>query len=81
MIMVDVKVPETGQVYDFELDEEKKVETLLREIVQLIADRENLSIQEDCLLVLYAFQNEEILNSNQTLKEQGVRSGDRLILF
>jgi len=81
MIMVDIYIPEIGQVYDFEMDEEKTVGTVQKEIMELIAEKEKMSLPKDASMTLYALQNAEILCNHRTLKEQGIQSGDKLILF
>ena len=81
MIMVDIYIPEIGQVYDFEMDEEKTVGTVQKEIMELIAEKEKLSVPEETSMMLYALQNAEILSNHRTLKEQGIQSGDKLILL
>ena len=81
MIMVDIYIPEIGQVYDFEMDEEKTVGTVQKEIMELIAEKEKLPEPKETGMALYALQNAEILSNHRTLKEQGIQSGDKLILF
>ena len=81
MIMVDIYIPEIGQVYDFEMDEEKTVGTVQKEIMELIAEKEKMSLPKDASMTLYALQNAEILCNHRTLKEQGIQSGDKLILI
>lgn len=81
MIMVDIYIPEIGQVYDFEMDEEKTVGTVQKEIMELIAEKEKMSLPKDASMTLYALQNAEILCNHRTLKEQGIQSGDKLVLF
>ena len=81
MIMVDIYIPEIGQVYDFEMDEEKRVDMVQKEIMELIAEKEKLPEPKETGMTLYALQNAEILSNHRTLKEQGIQSGDKLILF
>ena len=48
---------------------------------ELIAEKEKMSLPKDASMTLYALQNAEILCNHRTLKEQGIQSGDKLILF
>ena len=81
MIMVDIEVPVLGQVYDFELNEEKETKKLLEEIVEIIAEKEKKKVYKESEMLLYAYQSECILNAELTLKEQGIGNGVRLVLF
>lgn len=80
MILVDVQVVATGEIYDFELDENQAVEILLKEIKQLISEKEQRTFSDE-KFYLYAMYRECFLLENMSMKEQGVRSGERLILF
>lgn len=81
MIMIDVEVPLLGQVYDFELNEEKETGKLIQEMVGLIAQKEQKVVVMEDDLLLYSYRSERILQKELTLKEQGIRNGDRLVLF
>lgn len=81
MILVDIQIPILDKVFDFELDEGTKVETLLADILTLAARDEQLEKSEDELMFLYGMRQEGILGRKETLEYQGVRDGDRLILI
>lgn len=79
MILVDVQVPALDRVYDFELDEDSQTGRLAEEIAALIAAWEKLP--ESSAMDLYGVRQETFLRWDETLKEQGVGDGDRLILI
>ena len=81
MIMVDIQVPMLDRVYDFELDEEKKTQELVEEIVSLVEERERLQPFEKKEMYLYALRQECVLRRNEGLAVQNVKNGDRLILI
>ena len=81
MILVDIQVPVLDRVYDFELDERRKVEDLLREIISLIEEKENLTSCGKKELYLYAIRLGSVLKRETELGAQGIKSGDRLILI
>lgn len=81
MILVDIQVPALDQVYDFELDEESETEILIEDILALIARQEHLVCKNSEDMCLYALRQKCVLKKNKSLMQQGVRAGDRLVLF
>lgn len=81
MILVDIQVPVLDKVYDFELDEETKVELLIEDILELIAEQERLTCRNKGDMYLYALGQERVLEAGKSLKQQGVCAGNRLILL
>lgn len=81
MILVDLQVPVFDRVYDFELDEQLKVEELLKDIVILVGREEACSQSREDGMAIYAVRQERILDPLRTLQQQGVQDGDRLILI
>lgn len=81
MILVDIQVPVLDKVYDFELDEETKVEMVLKEILALITQKEGITCEEPEKMCLYVLGQEGILPGDATLRQQGVSDGDRLLLI
>lgn len=80
MILVDVKFPELDKIIDFHLDEDARCWDIVEEIGTMAArscGREfNLSANA---VMLYSVDSQRALNLNRTLRENGVRSGDRLL--
>ena len=81
MILVDVQVPMLDQVFDFELNEEMEVEKVIKDISLLAAKQENLICKNGKEMCLYVLGQEKLLERNISLRQQGVRAGDRLVLF
>lgn len=81
MILVDIYVPAVGNVYDFRLEEEERVATIIEEIGELIGQKEHCRMVGNLSrLMLCCKKNNMILPKNRTLSEVGVRNGDSLIL-
>lgn len=81
MILVDVEVPALGMSYDFELDEEAMVSELTEKIMSLVGEQEGVALEKEKDMLLAAFQGKLILEKGQSLSEQGVVNGHRLILI
>ena len=81
MIFVDVYVPSLDKEYDFHLDETVTVDTLIREMAEIISQKEQCEIignKKDFMLCLQ--EKEKILPFHMTLQECGVHTGSRIIL-
>lgn len=81
MIFVDVYVPAIDGTYDFELDEEEKVDTLIKEVVSLIAHKEKINFKPAKNRFFYNLERKCLLRQEDNLIRQGVKSGDSLILI
>lgn len=81
MILVDIQVPAVNETYDFELDENLPAGDLIPQIAALAARQENMEWNRSTEMCLYAFHHGGILNQELSLKKQGVKSGEKLILF
>ena len=81
MILVDIYVPALGNVYDFQLDEDEKVNIIVEEIGELIGQKEHCQIVGNISeLMLCSRDNRIILSPNSTLAELGIHNGNSLIL-
>lgn len=81
MILVDVYVPSVDNTYDFQLDEDATVATLVEEIGELIGQKEHCRIAGNIEnLMLCLREDKKILPKNLTLKACGVQTGNSLIL-
>lgn len=81
MILVDIYVPAVGNLYDFQLDENEKICTIIEEIGELIGQKEHCQVVGDIEnLMLCSKENRMILSKNSTLTESGIRTGNSLIL-
>ena len=81
MILVDVFVPSVNNVYDFRLDEETTVRSVIEEMCELIEQKEHCSLVGDIEEVMLCQQKDRrILQRDSTLVECGVETGSSLIL-
>lgn len=81
MILVDIYVPGANQTYDFNLDENAKIELLLEEISGMICQKEQSTLEGSVKELLLVSQNRKmILNSGLTLSHYNIIPGDRLML-
>ncbi len=81
MILVDVYVPAVDRVFDFELDENTIVGEITEELIERLAEQIAISDKIKEQLCIYAFYRECILDGELTLKEQGIDTGEKLILL
>jgi uncharacterized ubiquitin-like protein YukD len=81
MILLDVQVPQVDKVYDFELDEEMTAGELTEKITVMIAQQELMEYDRANQMFLYAMDHGKILQESLSLKQQGVRGGERLVLL
>jgi len=81
MITIDVYVPMIGKTYDFSLDENIIVETIIEEITELIIQKENFVASEVSDMYLFSHSDNQVLNKRFSLKENGIDTGDRLLLI
>lgn len=81
MIMVDIYVPGVNQTYDFSVDENARIALLLEELVGMICQKEQCSLQGSSKeLLLVSPGRRSILSSELTLAHYGIVQGDRLML-
>lgn len=80
MILVDVKFPELDRTIDFQLDEDARGWDIAEEIANMAARTCGRSYvhNSNCIL-LYSVDGQRQLDLNRTLRENGVRSGERLL--
>ncbi len=81
MILVDIYVPSTNQQYDFKLDENAYIADILEEIGEMMFAGEEGKKDEIDRLLLCDYEKQRILPLNQTLKQNNVSSGSRLVLL
>lgn len=82
MIIVDVVVPSLERKYQFSLEEQVPVETLIAELAEIICQKEQCTlIGETGELCLCSGEQKRILNRQATLSQQGVVNADWLLLI
>lgn len=82
MILVDVFFPELEKAFDFQLDETVPAWDVMEEIASIVAQNNarHCSTKEHRML-LYCVETGRQINLNQTLAENGVCAGNRLLLI
>lgn len=80
MILVDVKFPELDKTIDFHLDENARGWDIAEEIATMAARScgKQYSPSANAIL-LYSVDSQRPLDLNRTLRENGIRSGERLL--
>lgn len=82
MILTDIYIPSLGERMDFRLDEEAKIGSLVEEMAEMIAQREQWEMGEWAKgLQLFSMELERPLNREGTLGGYGVKDGSPLILI
>ncbi len=81
MILVDIYAPVVDQTYDFLLDENADLSSVMLEVTEMIAKKTGSDRPSDAEdFILYNAERGTPISSASTLYESGVRDGDRLIL-
>jgi hypothetical protein len=81
MILVDIYVPSVDQAFDFLLDENAEVSSIMADVTEMIAKKTgSKSADGASQFVLYKSDSEQPLNAALSLFENGIGDGDRLIL-
>lgn len=81
MIIVDIEVPSIERKYQFSLEEQISVETLIAELVEVLCQKEQCELKGKAEeLCLCWKEQKRILNRYATLAQQGVRNADGLLL-
>ena len=81
MNTVDIYVPALDREYDFQLDENTKIATIIEEIAEMIAQRERTEIIGIIGMLELAERNKQtFLNKEETLFDSDILTGSKLIL-
>lgn len=82
MILVEVYLPVLDKEYDFQLDETAPIRVVTEEIAEVVCYQERCALKGDAAdLILCQYEHHRILSRNSTLSENGIGSGDRLVLL
>ncbi len=81
MILTDIQAPAVNRTYDFELDEEMPVKELTERIAEIIAEKEEMSYDREDEMQLYAKSREKVLDGGRSLRQQGIKNGEKLYLI
>lgn len=81
MILVDVYVPSVDNKYDFQLDEDTSIATIIEEVSEIISQKEQcVMLGKVDQMLLCSAKDERILRRRETLKGENIVTGDSLIL-
>ena len=81
MILVDVYIPSVDQTYDFNIDENVPVASVIEEIASMVSQKEQCVLRGDPgALVLCSPVLLSMLPPEKTLKQCGIDTGHPLIL-
>lgn len=82
MITVDVYVPSVDKEYDFSLDQNVRISTIIEEISEMIAHKEHSElVGEIGDLILCDCGGGRILDAAGTLGANHIQTGSRLLLI
>ncbi len=82
MILVDIFVPSIDKTYNFGLNENVAIDSVILEITEMIEQKERTKLLGNKNeLNIYQINNERILPKQNTLSDCYVTSGTRLILI
>ena len=80
MILVDVKFPELDKTIDFHLDENARGWDIVEELATMAARSSGKEYVPGAnAVLLYSVDNQRPLDLNRSLRENGIRSGERLL--
>ncbi len=81
MIIVDIEVPSVGRKYNFSLDEQISIHTLIQEINEVICQKESCYLDnKKSELCLCDVDNGRLMNENLSLSQYNIRNGSHLLL-
>ena len=82
MILVDIFVTSLDKSYDFQLNENVRVETIIEEISEMVCQKEHMKVVgETSKLMLCDMFAYRVLEKEKTLSESGVSTGNKLMLI
>lgn len=81
MVIVEVYVPSLDKTYEFKLNEDVATGVIIDELSSVICQKERCPVAGDkSELVLASAQSKQVLSVEFSLYENGIQTGDRLIL-
>ncbi len=81
MIITEIYVPSLDRAYDFKLNEDIRTAVVIDEISNMICQKERCKFRgEKNSLLLFKADSNRVLSAELTLYENGVETGDNLIL-
>ena len=81
MILVDIYVPSVEQTYDFNIDENAPVASVIEEVAAMVSQKEQCILRGDAnALVLCSPLLQMMLPMDKTMAQCGIDTGHPLIL-
>lgn len=81
MIIVDIEVPSIERKYQFSVEEQVSVETLIAELAEVICQKEQCTLKGDIAkMCLCSGESRRILDRKRTLSQQKITNADQLLL-
>lgn len=81
MILVDIYIPSLDKNYDFQVDENVSIKSLILEITDMIENEtKSEKNREPEKFMLCSMDQKKILEKYYTLKECDIRNGSKLLL-
>lgn len=81
MIVVDINVPAVDKNYNFSLNEDVHIKSVIDEVTEMIGQKEHADLCGDIgQLNLFHLSGMRALPRENTLNECGVKNGDTLLL-
>ncbi len=84
MILVDISMPLFEKKYDFYLEENISTAQIIDEVIGIIAEKEGYAFsRNDGMASLNLFDKDRrlLLNSEESLRANGIKNGSSLILI
>lgn len=81
MILVEVYVPAADEKFDFELDENVKIDQIITELGEMLSKKmKSPMVKSTDQFMLCLMGRDEILQRDRTLYQSHVKDGSRLLL-
>ena len=80
MIIVEIEVPIMGKRYDFQIDEDVPLYEVKDEVAEMICRKEQCRLQGDLRRMIIWTPDGRALRRECTARENGLRTGSRILL-
>ncbi|MDD6327673.1 MAG: hypothetical protein Q4D54_06260 [Eubacteriales bacterium] len=81
MILIDIYVASLGESFDFRVDETAKIIKVLSEISEMLTVKYRTTLNKPIgEFMLCSYDQKKVLDNNQTLWENNITNGTKLLL-
>lgn len=80
MIMVDIYFPAVDLVYDVRVDEQSRINSILKEVGEMMCKKYRSEFTSTSEYMLCSMDIGEILDENKTLASYHIKNGGRLMV-